>query len=105
MVNLAIAEMDEGFRMVVDADCPLVGNTLLNSHRWDPHITAIVKSILKSGQTAVDVGANLGYYALLFDRIVGPTGKVVAIEPVAQNVCILELNRQLNKANFETNRK
>lgn len=101
MLNLAIADMNEGFRMIVDADCPLVGNTLLNTHSWDPHITALVKAVLKPGQTAVDVGANLGYYSLLFDKLVGPQGRVVAIEPVAQNVCILELNRLLNGAHYE----
>lgn len=46
----------------------------LEESRW-------VKSILRPGDTAVDVGANFGFYTSLFWRIVKPTGRVVAFEP------------------------
>lgn len=36
---------------------------------------------IKSGMTVVDVGANIGYYSLLFAGLVGPQGKVIAFEP------------------------
>jgi hypothetical protein len=32
------------------------------------------------GMVAVDVGANIGAYTLVFSRLVGPSGLVVAIE-------------------------
>lgn len=41
----------------------------------------IVEKYLKAGGTFVDVGANVGLFSLLAARIVGPTGKVIAIEP------------------------
>jgi FkbM family methyltransferase len=39
--------------------------------------------------TVVDVGANIGYFSLLSARIVGPSGHVIAIEPVPTNRAIL----------------
>lgn len=48
---------------------------------WEPETTAIVKREVKAGQTCVDVGASVGYFTLLFSRLVGPDGRVVSIEP------------------------
>ena len=47
---------------------------------WEPHLTRVVSSMLKSGDVFIDVGANVGYYTLLAAPIVGELGGVVAIE-------------------------
>ncbi|MEU9111125.1 FkbM family methyltransferase [Streptomyces sp. NPDC048483] len=47
---------------------------------WEPHMTHWLERRLRPGDTFVDVGANVGYYSLLASRLVGGTGKVVAIE-------------------------
>jgi len=41
------------------------------------------RSILRPGDIAIDVGANIGFFALLAARMVGSTGRVVAFEPNA----------------------
>ena len=51
-----------------------LGSYEFNETRW-------VRSILHAGDTAIDVGANCGYYTALFSRIVGPSGQVLALEP------------------------
>lgn len=40
-----------------------------------------VQSRIRPGDTVWDVGANVGHYCVIFSRLVGPNGKVVAIEP------------------------
>lgn len=52
--------------------------------------------LLKEGSVALDIGANIGYYALLESKIVGDSGKVYAIEPVSKNLVILKKNITLN---------
>jgi FkbM family methyltransferase len=47
---------------------------------WEPDITSFVRDRLGPGDTFIDVGANVGYHALLAARQVGPDGRVVAIE-------------------------
>jgi FkbM family methyltransferase len=39
-------------------------------------------SLIRDGDTVLDVGANVGYYTLLFSQIVGKVGEVHAFEPV-----------------------
>jgi len=51
----------------------------------------------REGGTALDVGANVGYYTLLLSRAVGPTGKVVAIEPDARNAAWVRFHTNLNR--------
>lgn len=47
---------------------------------------------LKPGMVVADIGANIGYYALMEAKAAGQNGKVYAIEPVADNVALLKRN-------------
>ncbi|MCC3774086.1 FkbM family methyltransferase [Streptomyces sp. UNOB3_S3] len=47
---------------------------------WEPHMTCWLRGRLQPGDTFVDVGANVGYFAFLAARLVGDQGRVVAIE-------------------------
>jgi FkbM family methyltransferase len=41
----------------------------------------IMRAVLSAGGTAIDVGANVGWHTLLMARLVGPHGRVLAVEP------------------------
>ena len=43
-----------------------------------------LKKFIQRGNICVDIGAHLGYYAFELSRLVGPDGKLIAIEPVAK---------------------
>ena len=47
----------------------------------DPGVQRFIGRNLAPGSTFVDVGANIGTYTVLASAVVGPSGKVVAIEP------------------------
>lgn len=63
----------------------------------EPEQTAELTRHLAPGMTVFDVGANAGYYTVLAGRRVGPTGRVVAIEPLLCNVQHLARNVALNR--------
>lgn len=54
---------------------------------------------LPVGGTFVDVGAHIGYFSLMAARVVGPRGRVVAIDPVEANVTAIRRHAALN--NFD----
>lgn len=62
----------------------------------EPRATQLLERYVKEGMTVVDIGSNLGYYALLEARLVGRRGKVVAIEPVPDNARFLAMNVKAN---------
>jgi FkbM family methyltransferase len=51
----------------------------------------------KEGDVVVDVGSHIGRYTLISSRLVGPYGKVVAIEAHPGNYEMLNRNIKLNK--------
>lgn len=53
---------------------------------------------VKPGMTVLDVGANIGLYALTFSRLVEPTGQVYAFEPEPDLFAALDAARRLNHA-------
>jgi FkbM family methyltransferase len=48
---------------------------------YEPELRDIMRAVLPVGGTAVDVGANAGWHTLLMARLVGPGGRVLAVEP------------------------
>jgi FkbM family methyltransferase len=88
-----------GGRMLVDPQT-LIGRVLAVSGEWEPHVTSAFRGRLAAGDVCVDVGAHIGYYTLLASRVVGPTGRVFALEPserVFRTLCTnLELNASAN---------
>lgn len=81
---------------------------------WMPYVTAsycdtyeersieLLKQAIRPGMTFVDVGANIGYFAVMASRMVGPSGKVYAVEPSPKSIALLEKNLALHKASNVT---
>lgn len=63
---------------------------IFNTH--EPISTKLVSQLLKKGMTCLDIGANIGYYVLLENKMVGETGKIIAIEPSPENFKFLQKN-------------
>lgn len=55
------------------------------------------KTNAEENVVVVDVGANIGYYALQPPAILGNQANVIAIEPVPENISSLEKNIALNE--------
>ncbi len=80
----------DDFSILVDGNDLVIGEHLARHRTWEPDVTRAVRRLLREGDTFVDVGANIGYFTLLGARQVGPTGRVVAIEPAPHNFQLLQ---------------
>lgn len=63
---------------------------------WELFETKIVKKLVRRGDVVVDIGANIGYFTLLFSRLVKPSGKVFAFESEPANFSLLKKNIEIN---------
>ena len=59
--------------------------------------TEYLKYIIQEGDTVIDLGANIGYYTLIFAKLVGESGHVFAFEPEPSNFELLSKNIKENK--------
>ena len=59
--------------------------------------TRFCERLLQPGDVAVDVGANIGLYTLLFSKLVGADGRVHSFEPAPENARRLQVNLLLNE--------
>ncbi len=86
----------DGYRMHLNLDDPGISTTLGRGGIREKEHHRILHQELGPGMTVLDIGANLGYYALMEAVLVGPTGKVYALEPVPSNYRLLKDNVGLN---------
>jgi FkbM family methyltransferase len=68
----------------------LAGGTFEVAH------TAALRSFVRLGDTAIDVGANVGLFSIELARLVGPTGRVFAVEPGPEAYAFLKRNLSRN---------
>lgn len=72
--------MADGYVFPIDRGT-LIGWNIHFFGSYEPEVRAEIKRWLAPGDTAVDVGANVGWHALLMATEVGPVGRVYAFEP------------------------
>jgi FkbM family methyltransferase len=63
---------------------------------WNPAEYHAFRAVLQAGDTALDVGANVGAYSLLFAQWVSPGGRVLAFEPAPETFAALGRHLALN---------
>jgi FkbM family methyltransferase len=57
---------------------------------------AYLASVLRPGDTFVDLGAHVGYHSIVAAKRVGPHGQVIAVEPSAEVLPVLRRNLEAN---------
>lgn len=92
------------FEMLIDRHDLVIGRAI-SQGEYEPACTAIIRQHVAPGHTFVDVGANVGFFTLLAAGRVGPTGHVLAFEPIVHNYRLLEKSIALNElANVQLHR-
>ena len=85
-----------GERLRAPSDLRYTSVTAFLLRDWVEPELRFLERLLGPGEVFVDIGANIGLYTLKGARLVGPRGRVVAIEPGAEARAQLEANLGLN---------
>lgn len=76
-----LTKLPDGHKIYLDSrDIGLTPHLVCDGY-WEPGMTVVWNRTVLPGMTVIDVGANVGYYTLLANQLVGATGCVVAFEP------------------------
>lgn len=75
-----------GFRIFLNPDDLSQTSGLIATTGWlNLPVTCLLLELLRPGMNVVDIGANIGYYALLAAKAVGKSGRVWGFEPEPHN--------------------
>jgi FkbM family methyltransferase len=89
---------DHGIRLFVDLADHVIGLNIVRG-LYEQDEVRFARSLLKPGDTAVDVGAHIGFFTMQMAAAVGPSGMVYAFEPFDPNADLLE--RSIAENGFE----
>jgi FkbM family methyltransferase len=84
-----------GTRLHVDTRSFLEWSIYIHG-RYEPDVARLLQAQVRPGDVALDVGANIGAFAVLLGALVGPRGRVYAFEPQPDIFERLRRNLELN---------
>lgn len=86
----------DGYSLFVRSSDRDIGGAIAKGVSYEPHVSALLRRELSRGNTFLDVGANIGYFTMMAANLVGPSGKVVAVEPMDKNLQLIYLGIEKN---------
>jgi FkbM family methyltransferase len=72
------------------------GSALVSTAGYEPEMCRTLETFVRPGSVFLDVGANEGFFSVLGSRLVGPRGRVIAIEPQERLAPVIRANLELN---------
>ncbi len=84
------------YRLYIPRDLHSIYLGYIDMLDHEPLTSKVFLSQLRTGDVVVDVGANIGKYTLLASGLVGPTGRVHAVECSPETLALLRNNVQRN---------
>jgi FkbM family methyltransferase len=78
----------------------LIERRILETGEWEPEETAIIRKYVRPKMTVYDIGANVGYYSLIMDKL---GARVHAFEPTRYAADRMRANMALNQTSIILN--
>lgn len=88
--------VDVGHQVLMQADLTTALGLGLFRYGLNAPELVLLERLLGQGDTFIDAGAHVGTFALVAAQTVGPTGRVIAIEPAMPAAEALGVNLRLN---------
>jgi FkbM family methyltransferase len=89
MVERLVARIERGMMRKLPPAVVMAANAMLHQRLGEPELHEL-KRLVRPGTIAVDVGAHFGVYSYVLARLVGKEGRVIAIEPIAEDADLID---------------
>ncbi|WP_078119415.1 FkbM family methyltransferase [Thiosocius teredinicola] len=86
----------QGYKMYLDSRDISLTPHLIQDGIWEDWVTTAIQRLVRPGDRAVDVGANVGYFSLLLAGLVGKQGYVWSVEANAEIYELAYRNLEVN---------
>lgn len=87
--TIVIKEIADGVRLFIDLSDHVIGLNILRG-TYEQDEVALVRNLLRPGDTAIDVGGHIGFFTMQMAALVGPEGRIYAFEPLDASADLLE---------------
>jgi len=94
--TVVIKELESGVRLFVDLSDHVIGLSIVRGH-YEADEMRLALGLLRAGDTAIDVGAHIGFFTMQMAAAVGTAGRVYAFEPFDANADLLEKSIHENR--------
>lgn len=91
----------QGHRLLLLAEDLSVTPNLALTGRWEPHVAALLRRLLRPGDHVVEGGANVGAHTIAMADWIGPTGRLHAFEPLPEFRPLLERSLAFNRVDAQ----
>lgn len=95
--DVEIVGKGHGYRMKLELRDWAQRKTYFVGRYYELHVLNLIDAVLKPGDRAVDIGANIGMISLQMSRRVGETGSVECFEPNPECVKRIEWHKTENR--------
>ncbi len=95
--GLVLVRLSSGEVLATPPGCPDPVLAAFSQHEFAYYIDLFeARNAITPGNVVIDAGAGFGTFTLLASRLVGPSGRVVAVEPVPDSLAALERTVKAN---------
>ena len=94
--TVVIKELESGVRLFVDLSDHVIGLNIVRG-RYEADELRLALGLLRAGDTAIDVGAHIGFFTMQMAAAVGTAGRIYAFEPFDANADLLEQSLHENR--------
>jgi FkbM family methyltransferase len=91
-----LMRIPEGYLLVPTEDAALIAAIRERADRPRSGMTAVIEALLRPGDVMLDAAAQIGLCVIPAARKVGPSGRVIALEPASRAAGLLRRNLALN---------
>jgi len=88
--------LDSFYVYAGDKEDRTIQKSLRASGMWEPDLTSFLIQTIKPGWKCLDIGSHNGYFTEIMARCAGPSGSVIAFEPLKKFVDLYEEGKKLN---------